>query len=114
NQHTKSGINFLKIDEIFGRNEDVIIGKDKQQMVRFHGLFININGILMAQVIQEKNFNITIKLKVNEQYVTQNENIISHRIKSQLGALRIRFQYVQEIERNSNGKFKAVISKLNG
>jgi len=42
NQENKSGLNMLKIDEIEGRVEDVLIGKLGQKMVRFHGLFVNI------------------------------------------------------------------------
>ena len=35
------------------------------------------------------------------------------RIQSQLGEVKVDFSYVEEIEKTTNGKFKAVISYLN-
>jgi phenylacetate-CoA ligase len=102
----------LKIDEIEGRVEDVIIGNNGQQMVRFHGVFINIPYLVMSQVIQLSLEKIIVKLVVEKSFDTNNEKLIKQRITSQLGDLNIIFDYVSEIERTKNGKFKAVISNL--
>tara|TARA_R110001583_G_scaffold145875_1_gene297879 strand:- start:1244 stop:2617 length:1374 start_codon:yes stop_codon:yes gene_type:complete len=103
----------FKIDEIEGRVEDVIIGKNGQQMVRFHGVFLNIKALIMAQVIQQTAELIIIKLVVENNFDINNEQLIKERIISQLGAINIIFEYVSEIEKTKNGKFKAVISNLN-
>ncbi len=103
----------LKIDEIEGRVEDVIIGKNGQQMVRFHGVFINIPYLVMSQVIQLSLEEIIVKLVIEKLFDTKNNEIlIRQRITSQLGDLSIIFEYVSEIERIKNGKFKAVVSNL--
>ncbi|SNR36451.1 phenylacetate--CoA ligase family protein [Lutibacter flavus] len=102
----------LKIDEIEGRVEDVIIGRNGQQMVRFHSVFINIPYLVMSQVIQLSLEEIIVKLVVEKSFDTNNEKLIKQRITSQLGGLSIIFEYVLEIERTKNGKFKAVISNL--
>ncbi len=112
NQKTKSGLQMPIIDEIEGRIEDVIIGKDGRKMVRFHGLFININGLISAQVIQHKLDEIEIKLIVDKNFQKQNEKIISDRLISQLGNLKSKFTYVKDLPRTKNGKIKAVISYL--
>ena len=102
----------LKVDEIEGRTEDVIIGANGQKMVRFHALFIEIQGLVVSQVIQESNSSIKIKLVVDSDYNENNEKIISERLKSQLGNIQIKYEYVKSIPKNSNGKFKAVISNI--
>jgi len=112
NQKTKSGLQMPKIEEIKGRVEDVIVGASGQKMVRFHGVFVGIPSIIMAQVIQNSVETILIKLVVDTFYKSKNEQLIVRRIKSQLGELNISFLYVKEIEKTKNGKFKAVISTI--
>jgi phenylacetate-CoA ligase len=43
NQTCKCGRNMPIVDEIVGRVEDTIIGIDGREMVRFHGIFIDIH-----------------------------------------------------------------------
>ncbi len=50
------------IDEIIGRVEDVVYGKDGREMVRFHGIFVGLKTVKLAQVIQNSLNEITIKL----------------------------------------------------
>jgi phenylacetate-coenzyme A ligase PaaK-like adenylate-forming protein len=111
-QNQKSRLNMLKIDEIEGRVEDVIIGKQGQKMVRFHGLFVDIPFLKLAQVIQHTTDNIEIKLVVTSNFSKKEENIIYDRMTSQLGQVNIQFDYVSEILNNKNGKYQAVISKI--
>ena len=103
----------LKIADIEGRIEDVILGTEGQQMVRFHSIFNGISAIVMAQVIQLSLEHILIKLVVEDAYLTTNESVMTDRIHSQLGNVKVAFLYVEEIEKTATGKFKAVISNLN-
>jgi phenylacetate-CoA ligase len=112
NQNNDNGINMLKIDEIIGRTEDVIIGANGQKMVRFHSIFTGISSIIMSQVIQKTKNKIFIKLVVDSSYKKENEQIINHRIKTQLGEVSVQYLYVDTIDKNKNGKYKAVISNL--
>jgi len=102
----------LKVDEIEGRVEDVIIGKDGQKMVRFHGLFVNIPLLKSAQVIQKSLDDIQINLMVEDGFDKSNERLIAQRLISQLGEQNVFFNYLKEIPKSKNGKFKAVISLL--
>ncbi len=111
-QTTKSGVNMLKIETIVGRIEDVILGKDGRKMVRFHGLFINLEGLKSAQIIQHSIENIEIKLVVHTNFNKKSETIITKRLESQLGKLNVTFTYVTNLPRTKNGKIKAVISNL--
>ncbi len=102
----------LRIDEIEGRVEDVIIGKDGQRMVRFHAIFIDIESLKVAQVIQKTFNEIKVNLVVESEFDKENELVICKRLKSQLGEITISFQYLDKIYKAKNGKFKAVISNL--
>ncbi|NLP58146.1 phenylacetate--CoA ligase family protein [Lutibacter sp. B1] len=112
NQTSKSGLEMPIIEEIEGRIEDVIIGKEGQKMVRFHAIFVDIQSIIMAQVIQNSIEEIHIKLIVDNFYDASSEKIMIDRIKNQLGDVNIIFEYVSTIENSENGKYKAVISHL--
>ncbi len=112
NQETLKGIKMLKIEEIEGRTEDVIVSSDGRKMVRFHSIFIGIQSIIMTQLIQKSIHAITIKLVVDSSYKTKNEEIMAERIKNQLGQISVEFEYVEAIEKANNGKYKAVISTI--
>lgn len=114
NQQSKSGIQMPVFDEISGRVEDVVTSSDGKKMVRFHGIFIDIKGLMSAQLIQETIDDINLNLIVNEnEFEKESEKVIIERLKSQLGnEITIQFNYVDDIPKNNNGKFRAVISKV--
>ncbi|AOW19519.1 phenylacetate--CoA ligase family protein [Urechidicola croceus] len=111
-QKSISGLNFPLVEQIDGRVEDIIVSNDGRKMVRFHGIFIEIPNLKIAQVIQESLEKVTINLVVDENFDSSNEEVIKNRIKSQLGEVIIDFQYLNDIPKNKNGKFKAVISYI--
>ncbi len=108
------GRNMNTYSEIIGRIEDVIIGEDGREMVRFHGIFIDINSIIEGQVIQHDVNKFEIKIVTTRNLKIEEINLIKKRMISQLGnEIEINIIEVNEIEKGSNGKFKAVISKIN-
>ncbi|WP_347175231.1 phenylacetate--CoA ligase family protein [Polaribacter uvawellassae] len=113
NQQTKSGLEMPKFDEISGRVEDTVTTKDGKKIVRFHSLFIDIDGLLAAQVIQEKIDCFRINLITTSSFNKKDETEIEKKIKNQLGNIQLIFEYLDQIPKNKNGKFQAVISKIN-
>ncbi len=112
NQNTKSGIAMPVIDEIEGRMEDVITAKDGRKMVRFHGIFVNIPKLMVAQLIQNNIENYTINIVVEEGFSKGQELEMKRRLCSQVGEVSIEFNYLKDIPRKNNGKFRAVISNV--
>ena len=100
------------VQEILGRNEDVIIGKDGREMVRFHSMFNGLHSVKQAQVIQESIDDLVIKIVADEKLDKKEEQLMRERIISQLGDINIYFDCVDAIPLNKNGKFQAVISKV--
>lgn len=112
NQNSNGILNMPIIKQIEGRVEDVIVGENGREMVRFHGIFIDIIGLIQSQLIQEKVNLIRVKLVVEKEFDKSQETIIVKRIVSQLGEVEINFEYVNTIGKTISGKYKAVISRL--
>ena len=101
------------VDEIIGRIEDVVVGPDGREMVRFHGIFIGIDGLRQAQVIQNSITDIHIRAVSDHGLTKQQQDTITERLRSQLGDIQVTIEQVDRIPPGPNGKFQAVISKIN-
>ena len=113
NQNCQCGREMPRIDEIIGRTEDVIESRDGRKMVRFHGLYVDIPNLKAGQIIQNNLDEILIKLVVDDKFDKSYTKLIENRVYSQLGRIKVSFEILGEIPLNNNGKFKAVISRLN-
>lgn len=101
------------IREIVGRLEDVIIGPDGRQMVRFHGLFINLPRVIEAQVIQERIDLLRVRVVVADDFSADDEEAIRRRVtEERLPGMNVLIERVPALERSERGKLRAVISKL--
>lgn len=112
NQSCNCGRNMPVVSKIVGRSEDIITGPDGRQMVRFHGLFIDLPNVLEGQVIQISTTDYQINICTANSISDQERRCIIERMQSQLGEVNVSIQTMSSIPRGSNGKFKAVISKL--
>lgn len=112
NQHSATGRAMPIIDEIVGRVEDTVVGPDGRRMVRFHGVFIDLPAVKSAQVIQKAIDHLVILVLADSSFSPQDEDIIVKRVRSQLGAIRVDVQPVDQLRVESSGKVKAVISEL--
>ncbi|HPE58531.1 MAG TPA: hypothetical protein PK904_19150 [Bacteroidales bacterium] len=102
------------IVEISGRIEDAVIGKDGRAMVRFHSLYVEIPGLKAAQLIQHSYERFTIRLLIekNRFNIIEAEHTIIKRLISQLGEVKVQFEYPDSLPLTKNGKLKAVISEI--
>lgn len=106
------GRNMPLVQEICGRREDVIIGRDGREMVRFHSVFYDLKSVIRAQVIQHSTEEIIIKVETDNGLLEEDELKIRQRISTQLDNMKITIEVCKEIPLNKNGKFQAVISTL--
>lgn len=112
-QNCLCGRNMPIIDEVIGRVEDTVIGPDGREVVRFHGIFIEIPEIIEGQIIQHKLEEFEIKIVTSHKLKESSIDLIKKRMSTQLGEVNIKITDVEHIPRNQNGKFKAVISYVN-
>jgi len=102
------------IKEVIGRIEDVVIGPDGRQMVRFHGVFANQPHIQEGQIIQETLDCIRVKVVAKKGFSNEDIQNIIHRVQQRLGEnIKVVVEPVLEIPRTKAGKFQAVVSMLN-
>ena len=101
------------IKEVIGRIEDVVVGPDGRQMVRFHGIFIHQPHVREGQIIQEALDSIRVKVVPVGNFGEDDISDIVNRIQQRLGKnVKVMVEPVSEIPRTKAGKFKAVISRL--
>lgn len=107
------GRNLPILKEVVGRIEDVIVGPDGRQMVRFHGIFVNQPHIQEGQIIQENIRLIKAKVVTTPDYNLADEQDIRQRIQQRLGTeVDVIVEPVSHIPRTPAGKFQAVISRI--
>lgn len=103
------------LKEVCGRMEDVVVGPDGRQMVRFHGVFVGQAHIREGQVIQEALNRIRIKVVPTAGYGAADTADVIHRVTQRLGPdVEVVVETVDAIPRTKSGKFKAVVSHLQG
>ena len=101
------------IKEVVGRLEDIVIGPDGRQLVRFHGIFVHQPHVVEGQIIQEKLDLIRVVVVPTEDFSQNDEIDIIDRVHQRLGRrINVTVECVKEIKRTKAGKFQAVISKL--
>lgn len=111
-KQSAAGFEMPVVDEIVGRLEDKVVGPDGREMVRFHGIFVNVPFLVSAQVIQEQLDWLNILVVTEPKFGAEERMTIQNRVRSQLGNIRVTIEVVEELPRNLNGKVPAVISKL--
>ena len=107
------GRNSAVLLRVEGRCDDYVVTPEGARIARLDYLFKDALNVKEAQIIQERLGEMTIRLVRRSAYGTKDELEIRRDIKSWLSpALAVRFEYVQEIAREQNGKFRAVLSRL--
>jgi phenylacetate-CoA ligase len=113
NQNCDCGRKMTIIEEIVGRVEDTVIGLDGREMVRFHGIFVDMSKIIEGQIIQHTLNEFEIVLVSSEKLNEMDKDLLLKRMQSQLGQISLTITETDQIPRNQNGKFKSVISFVN-
>lgn len=100
------------LQEIVGRLEDVVVGPDGRELVRFHGIFIGVPNVCEGQVIQETRDSFIVKVVTRDGFVERDCDLIRKHFTERLGPVQVAIEKVSIIPRNERGKFRAVISKV--
>jgi phenylacetate-CoA ligase len=99
--------------EVIGRKEDTIYGIDGQQVIRFHGVFVDQPNIRAGQVIQKSLEHIHVKVVPKLGFNEDDERDVISRVQQRFTSqVRVTVEQVQTIEPTGAGKFRAVVSEL--
>jgi phenylacetate-CoA ligase len=74
NQHCDCGRLMPIVKEIIGRIEDTVVGADGRQIVRFHGIFIDLPEIIEGQIIQHTFTEYEVKVVLQLSLLECNPN----------------------------------------
>jgi phenylacetate-CoA ligase len=98
---------------IEGRKDDYVVTPEGTHIMRFDYVFKDALNVREAQVVQERPGEIKLKLVRRDAYSSEDETVIKREIQRCISpTLQVSFEYVSEIERESGGKFRAVVSSL--
>ncbi|MEO8592836.1 MAG: hypothetical protein ABI759_05915 [Candidatus Solibacter sp.] len=107
------GLAMPVIQEVLGRVEDVVVGPDGRQLVRFHGIFVDQPHIREGQIIQEGLNLIRVKVVATDGFGGPDVTDVVRRVQQRLGpGVNVKVERVESIPRSKSGKFQAVISLL--
>ena len=102
-----------RVASIQGRHDDVLRLPDGTRVGRIGGVFLDVNGLELAQICQRANGQVLINLVVNDSFTSQSVAIIRTKLRHRVGeSLPYEIAYVspEDIVRTAAGKFKLVIS----
>jgi phenylacetate-CoA ligase len=100
------------IEELVGRVEDTVVGPDGRELVRFHGIFIDLPHVMEGQVIQQAIDRFLVKVVAKPGFSLEEEEVIRERFAERLGPVSVEIERVIEIPRTERGKFRAVICRI--
>lgn len=99
--------------EVTGRLEDVLTGPDGREMVRFHGIFVDLPAVVEGQVVQRARDRFVVRVVPSRLWTDATERSIVERMQQRLGAdTTVSVERVAAIPRSSSGKFRAVVREL--
>jgi phenylacetate-CoA ligase len=101
------------LNRIEGRCEDYVLTPEGNRIMRFDYIFKDTLNVAEAQVVQEEPGQITVRMVVRPEYGAADEAFMRAEIARWISPqLQVRFVRTAEIEREPNGKFRAVKSLL--
>ena len=105
-------IDYYKIQQLEGRNDDLVTTRDGRRIGRLDTVFKRDLGILEAQIVQEDIGTFTIYVVPDETYEKSTSRILIESLKERVGKADVTVVPIEKIPRTRMGKFRAVISKV--
>ena len=100
---------------IEGRADDYVITPEGNRIMRFDYVFKDTPRIGECQVVQDRAGEVVLKVVRREGFGSADEQHVRDEIARWISpTLGVRFEYVEGIEREANGKFRAVKSLIRG
>lgn len=107
------GLHSQVIKDVQGRSEDNVITPEGTRIQRFDYLFKDTKDIKECQVVQRELGSVVFRIVRRDSYSMATEKLIKEEVKKIISpTIECHFEYVDEIERTTSGKFKAVVSEM--
>jgi len=107
------GCAFPLVERIEGRVEDYVRTPDGRMVGRLDHMFKDVTCVREAQIVQNALDEVTVRIVREPGYSPHDEQVIRTEARLRLGeSIRVRFEYVDRIERTAGGKLRFMISNL--
>ena len=107
------GIPGRLVRSIDGREEDYVLTPDGRRVGRLDHIFKDMVNIKECQIFQEHVERVTFRVVRGREYTGNDDRVLLHEARMRLGSrIEIDIDYVEAIERTSQGKLRFVISKI--
>lgn len=104
---------FPTVKRIHGRNDDYIKLPDGRRIGRMAKVFVGLDGLIEAQIVQYSMDELLIRVVPGPCYGEKTERRLKQNFKDRLGdKIRITIEKVETIERTKNGKVRNVICNV--
>ena len=101
------------LEKIDGRIEDYVVTPDGRRVGRLDHVFKDAHEVREAQIVQPDPSTLTVRIVPGSSYGPDAEARIDAEFRSRLGdAIDIHYEIHDSLEREPNGKFRAVLSSL--
>jgi len=101
------------VKSIDGRKEDYILTPDGRRIGRLDHIFKDMVNIKECQILQEHADRVSFRIVRGKEYTEKEEKMLLNEARERLGnTIKIDIDYVDAIERTSQGKLRFVISKI--
>jgi len=98
---------------IEGRTEDFVLTPEGRRIMRFDYIFKESEHVKECQVVQAALGEVTLRIVRRPEFNSADERELESAVARWISpAMKVRFDYVNAIEREPNGKFRAVKSLL--
>jgi phenylacetate-CoA ligase len=105
----------LTLESIDGRIEDFVRTPDGRMAIGMNQVFEWASGVREAQIVQNQLDKIEVRVVPGPGYSEQDKKILESELQKRLGHdMQIEFRIVDSIPRAANGKFRAVLSNIEG
>jgi phenylacetate-CoA ligase len=112
-QKCACGCSMPVVEEIIGRQEDILYTREKGLIGRMDPAYKGLNGIVKSKIIQHSLDFLEVVHVVDKQYTDLMEQKLIKNLRDRLGdKIEIKITIVAEIPLGASGKFKAVERKF--
>ncbi len=113
NAKCECGRNFPVVSQIVGRVDDILLTPSGSPLGRLDPVFKGLSGIRETQIIQNALNSLVVKMVVDQKFSEQKLKEFLYELRKRTGdEMKIQVKQVNEIPKDKNGKFRAVVSLL--
>jgi phenylacetate-CoA ligase len=112
-QECECGCSMPTVEEIIGRQEDILFTEEKGYVGRMDPAYKGLNGILKSKIIQHEIDYVEVLNVIDSNFNMDMQNLFLQNLRDRLGKkITIDIKIVDDIPLGASGKFKAVERKF--